>query len=60
MHHWEYILQRVNAVNDNIIIINCAIWPKGRTVQCQIKAFWANGAQYKLIKNTNVYYVCGL
>ena len=28
----------VNAVSDNIIIINCAIWPKERTVLCQIRS----------------------
>ena len=26
--HLEPINKRVNAVSDNIIIINCAIWPK--------------------------------
>ena len=37
--------QRVNAVSDNIIIhvshvfvINCTIWPKEWTVQCQIRS----------------------
>ena len=30
--HFEPI-NKVNAVSDNIIIINCAIWPKERTVQ---------------------------
>ena len=34
--HWECNKQRFNAVSDNTIIINCAIWPKERTVQCQI------------------------
>ena len=33
--HFEPI-NKVNVVSDNIIIINCAIWPKERTVQCQI------------------------
>ena len=39
--------QIVNAVSDNIIINNCAIWPKERTVLCQIRrslewcAIWA-------------------
>ena len=36
--HLEQI-NRVNAVSDNniIIIINCAIWPKKRTLQYQIR-----------------------
>ena len=33
--HFEPI--NVNAVSDNIIIINCAIWPKERTLHCQIR-----------------------
>ena len=36
--HLEPIKQRVNAVSNNIIIINCAIWPKERTVQRQIRS----------------------
>ena len=38
-----------------IIIITCcnyAIWPKERTVQCQIEALWANGTRYEPIKNS--------
>ena len=35
--HLESI-NRINAVSDNVIIINCAIWPKERTVQCQIRS----------------------
>ena len=31
-------INRINAVSDNVIIINCAIWPKERTVQCQIRS----------------------
>ena len=30
---WKYIF----AVGNNIIIINCAIWPNKKTVQCQIR-----------------------
>ena len=43
----------INAVSDNIIAINCAIWPKERTVQCQIRT--SLGAPYELIKNTDVH-----
>ena len=37
VRHFEPI-NRVNAVSDNIISINCAIWPKERTVQHQIRS----------------------
>ena len=33
IHH-----EPINVVSDNIIIINCAIWPKERTVLCQIRS----------------------
>ena len=54
VRHLEPI-NRVNAVSDNIIIINCTIWPKERTVLCQIKSLWTNGAPYELIKNTDIH-----
>ena len=41
----------VNAVSDNINIINCAIWPKERA-----EGLLANGAPYQLIKNTALKY----
>ena len=72
VQHWEYILSQitktymyvhvVNAVSDNLIIINCAIWPKERTVQCLIRSslsrLWANGAPYELIENSDVQCTC--
>ena len=71
VQHWEYILNQnnkdlhvhvhvVNAVRDNLIIhlINCAIWPKERTVQYLIRSslsrLWADGATYELIENSDV------
>ena len=33
--HFEPINKELNAVSDNIIIINCTIWPKERTVLCR-------------------------
>ena len=31
-------IDRVNAVSDNIIVINCTIWPKERTVQSLLRS----------------------
>ena len=36
--HLQSINQRVNAVSDNVIIINCIICSKKRTAQCQIRS----------------------
>ena len=41
-------INRVNAVSDNTILINCTIWPKERTFVVPNKLF----ASYELIKNT--------
>ena len=42
----EPINKTVNAISDNIIIINCAIWPKEK---CAVpNKIWANGAYQKL------------
>ena len=36
--HLEPIKQRVNAVSENVFIINWTFWLKERTVQCQIRS----------------------
>ena len=59
--HWEYILSQLtksNDVSDNIMIINCTIWPRDNCTSSLAK-----GAPYKLIKNTDlhvhiIWYVC--
>ena len=45
---------KVNAVTDNIIILNCATGPKRELCSAKKEALWANGAPYELIKNTDL------
>ena len=46
-------LEPINAVSDNIIIVNCATGPKRELRSAKQEALWANGAPYELMMNTD-------
>ena len=53
--HWEYILSqinKVNAVSDTIIIINCATGIKRELCSAKKEVIWAYCASYKHVTSS--------
>ena len=42
-------LESINAVSDNIIIINCTTRPKKELCSAKLQALWANGVPSKTL-----------